>query len=260
VFSKGPRAAAPLCALTLYLAGLLCSPASAEPIKWVFGQSEAVSIKQVNEAGGLLVGDKLFSDFSVVSIPPLQGTVGSAPGMEQIMLSGILSDGDYGLQFNGPWLAGPGAVVNTTIGFKAATTDDLHLIKDNTLKLTASDVSAANDPPTGLISIVENVFNGPPASGQTIAKKSVFDFGDIAASKLADSADFAPVPEVWIKKDILLLGGNGVAHLSEFTQTFSQEVIPEPGTLTLLAIGSLGLLGLVWRRRRRAETRLSNSA
>lgn len=216
----------------------------------------AETITEINEAGGLLVGDKLFSDFSVISV--VAGGVGIAPDASAIEVTGINADGNWGIQFNGAWLAGVNAVVNSTITFKAAIADPAtndRLIDGNYLVLTASTVEL----PDGLVNVIENVFDGLPTNGRRVAQKQVWDTP--ANSKLVDSAMFTdPVtgdplalPEIWVKKDITLFGGTdgtaGFTHLSEFVQTFTQT--PEPGTAAMSLIGALSLIGYSCRRRRR---------
>jgi hypothetical protein len=238
--------------------------ASAEVIVWDFvnPQSPPPTILQINEAGGFLVGDKLFSDFLVVPTPVPAGSIGWSPGADGIVVSGILVGEDYGIQFNAPWLAGPGVAVNTTLTFKVSVAPqwaDTYLITGNTLALTASNVSS----PDGIVGVIENVFDGPPPLAYRVASKSTFD--TLSSSKLIDHQDFmgpdGPVAlsEIWVKKDITLIGGSGVTHLSELTQTFSQ-VVPEPGSVGLLLTGLLSLGLYRWRRRRPLETRLGNAA
>jgi hypothetical protein len=48
------------------------------------------------------------------------------------------------------------------------------------------------------------------------------------------------------------LSSNGVAFTGAFDPQLAPTGVPEPSTLTLLGIGSLGLLGYGWRRRRQS--------
>jgi len=224
------------------------------------------TIAEINQRGGLLVEDKLFSDFSIISVAA--GATAIAPDESLVEITPILVNGDVGIQFNGPWIAGPDSVVNSTITFKVSIVEpwrEVWRIHDNTFTLTASNV----DMPGGFITGIENVFDGLPALGRRVASKSVFD--TYVDDKLIDHQIFTdpdtgqPVAltEIWVKKDITLFGGTfqdnvvgapggdtvefGFTHLSEFTQTFSQ--IPEPATMAMLAFG--GMLVAVRRRKQR---------
>ena len=74
-----------LCAMGLVVGLTICPIASAE------------TILEINQAGGLLVGDKLFSDFDVTSV----GNTAILPDASTIAVTGISHDGDYGIRFNG---------------------------------------------------------------------------------------------------------------------------------------------------------------
>ena len=229
--------------------------------------ASADTISEINQQGGLQVEDKIFSDFSIISIA--SGSLAIAPDESLVEITPIIVDGDIGIQFNGPWIAGPGSVVNSTITFKVSIAEawrDVWLIHDNTFTLTASNV----DVPGGFVSGIENVFDGLPALGRRVASKSVFD--TYTDDKLMDHQYFTDpdtgqpiaLSEIWVKKDITLFGGTlqnntagvpggdidvefGFTHLSEFTQTFSQ--IPEPATMAMLAFG--GMLVAARRRNRK---------
>lgn len=260
-----------LCAAGAIALALLPWTAEAEPFTWDLGNppSESPSIAELQAAGGLVVGDKLFSAFTFVrgALPNDPTLIAYSPDATQVTVTGIVVGGDYGIQFNGPWLAGPGAVVNTTIGFKVSIAPGYtgqYLIKDNTLALTASNVTA----PNGIVNIIENVFDAPPPGGTRVASKSVFDTGpgSVLPPRLVDHQDFmgpnGPIAlaEVWVKKDITLVGGAGLSHLSEFQQTFSQVVVPEAATWWLSAIGLVGVAVGRLHRRRAPRGELVNAA
>ena len=46
--------------------------------------------------------------------------------------------------------------------------------------------------------------------------------------------------------------GGGTLALDNLVLTQTPSAVPEPSTLTLLGIGSLGLLGYGWKRRKQA--------
>ncbi|MBS3733293.1 MAG: PEP-CTERM sorting domain-containing protein [Phycisphaerae bacterium] len=209
---------------------------------------------------GIIVGDKLIQ-FSEVTTAKTQGTV--APGADAINVRGIRYAGvgpdgwEYGLQFNGGWSAGGLEIADTTLHFSVEIIEpelsDGWLIHDNSLGLSAYAVSDTTN--GGIVSVSENVYVADPAlvqpgspDNEPVANKFAYYRTD-DDKDLFDEAEFAPVPKIWIIKDVVANGGDlttGVAHLSEFTQTFSQ--VPEPATMTLLGLGGLGVL---LRRRRR---------
>lgn len=203
------------------------------------------TLTQVNDAGGIRVGDKLFTDF-IADVAKSQGAL--APGLDEINIRGVQVDGDFGLVFTGLWQATGGQLSDTTITFKV-TAGDGYLIKDNGLKLIG--FGALNG---GSVGITENVYDGPPLTSSAIANKIVSytregDETVLGVGVLEDHEEFTPLQEIWVVKDVGASGGvnsNGFAHVSQFMQTFSQ--IPEPATMALLAFGGLALL----RRRRQA--------
>ncbi len=220
------------------------------------GNPVSYTIEEVNAAGGIQVGDKLFSDWRVTDTES-QGAI--APNASEIVVTGVQIGGDYGLRFNSGWSAPAGQLADSTIKFKVSIVEpwlsEGWVIKDNALWIAAYGVS--NNTDAGAVSVSENVYAFDPDLGHTtpIANKFVY-YKDDNDNLLYDEKDFvdasgAPVAltEIWVIKDVIAYGGVGtvgVAHISEFFQTFSQ--VPEPATLALLGLGGIGVL---FRRRRR---------
>jgi len=197
------------------------------------------TIEEVNLAGGIIVGDKLFDEFSVVSGP-------GAPDASNISLTGVLLNGEYALKFNGGWLAGPGQTRDTTIIFQVTVTDPPWVIYANTLSMAGHGASG-----DGGVAITENVYLVNPdtvLNPQSIADKFVYYFSP-AVQQTFDYAEFvdpdtqqpAAYASVWVVKDVVVTGGTeGTAHLSNFYQAFLQ--VPEPASITLLGMGALFVL------------------
>ncbi len=202
---------------------------------------ETKTFDEINQAG-MQVGDKLFSNFSCVSYT--DGTLAVAPAAGSIQVTGVYIGGNYGIRFNAPWLAGQGSVVNSTISFQVLVVpgSDMY-ISGNLFALTASSVGSES----GLISAVETVWDAEPGSigANRVSSLGLVDMADPANQKLTDYRDFyadgnaVQLKEIWVRKDITLLGGGageyGLTHLSEFTQTFAQ--IPEPASMGMLGSG-----------------------
>lgn len=213
------------------------------------------SLSEVNEAGGILVGDKLFDQFTVTTT---QSVGAIAPGLDEIEVTGVLIDNplvhnELGLRFSGGWSAPKGKIADSTITFRISIVEPQRsqgfLIADNSLWMDAYGISG-----DGYVSISENVYAADPRLGPTpsVAKKLVFSDGE--TDQFFDHEDFmqnhqpAALAEIWVVKDVIANGGTEVGsfgHLSQFYNTFSQ--IPEPASLGLMAIG---LAAILVRRRR----------
>ena len=216
-----------------------------------------MSFDEINSSG-MQVGDKLFSNFSIVNY--LDGTLAVAPGADQIQVTGVFIGGNYGIRFNAPWLAGSGSIVNSTIAFQVQVVPESGLyIAGNMFALTASNVGSDG----GFISAVETVWDAEPGSmgANRLSSLGLYDSADPLNRKLSDQRDFlvdgepASLKQIWVKKDITLLGGGAgqfaPTHLSEFTQTFVQ--VPEPASVGML--GSGVIVALLRRSRIRRRNR-----
>jgi len=230
---------------------LFSSVGHADVLNWNTDPA-AQSLSAVIQAGGILVGDKLFY-FPSDSV---QSTTGGTPTTDEIMLSGYQSPtGDYGLKFTGYWFADAGARVDSNITFEVSVSSNMssdYLIKGASLIMTSSHTVSTN--PHANVTITENIYNGFPAIDQSNQIATLYTS---SGSKVrTDSQEFAnDYRSIWVTKDIGLYGGDSGedsespgATLSAFYQTFSQT--PEPQSLVLLLCAAPGLALYLWRRRR----------
>jgi hypothetical protein len=242
----------------------LSSTARAE-IVWDFSDPTSVSVAQINQAGGLQVGDKVFADFSVAS----SGNAIYKPTAADITVSGLIANGDYGLQLNGGWFAQPGKTLDTAISFdvSVASSGAPNLIDDAALSMDGVALTAL---PDAFVQITESVYPSAPVPGvqQTSLVPGEIVYANWGGEPVngVDEAfveNGVPVafPEVWVVKDILLYGGtipdlgptpySPNTAISWITQSYSQT--PEPGSLVLLGIAAASLLAFAWRRRTKAS-------
>ena len=237
----------------LVLLGPLGTAADAAPIIADLGNPTGYTIKEVNNAGGIIVFDKLFTDFTVVST----NSVGAAaPDENAIKVTGVYINnavvkGEWGLKFNGGWSAGKNMVADSTITFQVSIIEPYRtqgwVIVDNTLWMDAYGWAG-----NGFVSISENVFSADPRLGpapQLVSPPKLVHASAIFEDPVDQRDLTAHVQDLWVVKDVIANGSvtpGDFAHLSQFYNTFSQ--VPEPATLALLGLGGLAA---AWRRKRR---------
>lgn len=219
-----------------------------------FDNPESVTIAEIqaDPDGSFRVGDKVFSDFQVVTGASTNVT---APDASTISVLGTNSfanfDGVLGLEFFGGWATSVGEVINTTITY-TVTVDAPFAIESVGLLMSA--FATRGD---GLVQISENVTNDEAPPDELIMESLLVQ--DPEVDGLVSNYDqrdiddeFGPQTQIFITKDITVRDGGtlagsepGLAHLSAFSQGYFQ--IPEPALLSALAIGA----PLLMRRRSR---------
>jgi hypothetical protein len=230
-------------------AGIIANLQPVSGASGIYSDTTSYSLADINAAGGIIIGDKLFDSFSVTSSASPNSI---APTAADIQVTAVDIDGDYGLKFNALWMASGGQWVDSTLVFHASLLPTAvaqgHGIVGNSLYFTG--VAGANTT-GGIASISENIYADHPARGESSFAEEFIYYMTPTNKSTQDSVEFAPVTDLWVVKDIGVSGGvgpNGVMHLSEFYQTFQQA--PEPSTLVLSAVGLFGLAAFAWRKRR----------
>jgi hypothetical protein len=182
-----------------------------------------------------------FSDFTYRPID-------QAPTASQVTVAGVTDVfGNTGINFGGAWT--PTAATNP-IDWRLTYT----VTRDDGAGFT--DIHMTGNPlvtPMGSTgsSIVTETVSGdnPPQPGLgTISIYSINNGGGPVTQDTDSLSWSTPSLSLHVEKDIFLSNGTGIATLSFFDQTFS--VVPEPGSIVLMGMGCLGMIGYGLKRRR----------
>ena len=194
--------------------------------------------------GSCGINDQVYSAFNYVgtSNPP-----GFSIPAGSVNVTPITTPGNPGLQFSAGWLASTGSGVLEQDSLFEFTVNSASPITDLTLTIGGASFIG-----TGEIVVAETACLGallPACSGGQLITLTVFD--DAEGQQLTDTVNFTGVSEVSVEKDLTVAAGtNGLATVSVLTDQFSegQATVPEPGTLSLMGLGGLGLLGFARRK------------
>lgn len=205
--------------------------------------SDSVKLSELLDGtlDGITVGDKIFDEF-------VYSTIGDMPEAEDVMVLGFADlDGNYGLTLHGVFmdLAG-GGPSDALVRFSVSVDPDAEkagwVISDAHLFLGGVSVG-----PNSFFTVDES-FEGHDNTLTVYSAKSDGQEEQVTS----DWTYFDPtVNKLRVTKDILALTGAGTilpARATVIDQSFSQVQIPEPATLSLLAMSLIGTL-FVSRRR-----------
>lgn len=227
------------------------------------GTAHATTMDVLLNGGSITAGDKRFDSWTNsyydssdgrtfnpanIDVEPLNdGGLDPGPGLRFTVSNDELSvtgDGSY-------------AYVDLMFGFRVTVLDPTLQIKDNTLKYTSGGAALAflGDDFYDLGSYVRETI-GTATGLDDLGVKDI-QFSDASwpegvVTKLSDSASFAPHGEIWVTKNILVwaVDDTDTASLYRFEQRFSQtNVIPEPSTVGLMALGLAGLAAARFRKK-----------
>jgi len=200
----------------------------------------------IASGGSITVGDKVFSDFGYTPNSG-QAPLASAISVNPIPPAGTDAFGNFGIRFG---LAGFDTPDNVATDFlltyTVSTLSGAPLITDVHL---ASNLAIAGTPATGdnpFGNIVETI--SAPGIGQIAQISNAATTTSSSLSAVAGFIPPGPYTSLRVTKDVQLFSTPGaIATVSFIDQAFSQ--VPEPGSLMLLGLGGLGLVGFAWRRR-----------
>jgi hypothetical protein len=230
-------------ALALTLASLAASavqaaiiPAPANSTTLTPGQSVKLDQLTLNNISGIVVGDKLFSNF-------VYSWTNNMPAPANVNVVALDSGGTYGIRFQGSFVDNPGgADSDASISFTVSVLDTDFKIKGANL---ASAIFLDPNTPGSFGSIDESFLGNTPTSTDLLhVFNSTLGGG---GAQFEDSVVFAtPYSTLHVQKDIYASAADLAIQPVRMTiidQLFPQEpIIPEPSSIALL-LGSVTLMG-----------------
>lgn len=225
------------------LAVLVAALASAASSQAATILGATVALSELVDDGSIVVGDKEFTDFTY-------DWTGDMPDVNGVNVIPIADDdGNFGIRFQGAFqdttFSQGGSDVLIT--YRVTVLDPLYEITDAHIQGNTR-IIGRDQGGRGAISVVET-FLPLGANGEFTMdiqdKKS--DTEDI--TRLVDWTYFDKgYKTLQVQKDILAFAVTNDVTMSFVDQTFSQELIPEPTAVSLLALGLAGVASCGRRR------------
>ena len=199
-------------------------------------EAQAVSLAALFQRATITADDKFFNNFSLTSSTSVNGgfadptQIDVTPLIDDPLDPGILFTAQFGALGTPSGHTGPSSI-QFTFAFDVSTTNQLPLIKDNSLRIINWSFDSG---PLASIQVSEQVFD---AAGLLLGTKLATVTPQ--TQNLLDTLQFSPRSFVHIIKQINIAGpnDNDMARLLKFEQRFSQ--VPEPYSFALLAATSL---------------------
>jgi hypothetical protein len=217
----------PLIACAAVVGAVVCAPVTQAQVT---NLTNASTINFSNLGTGqfsILVGDKLFSDFSLSGYNPTNITV-----------MGITQYGnDYGIEFQGGFFSMHGSM-DVTLSYQVNVTNSANLISGANLSFNGFEFGS-----NGVAEVTETV-----ETNQTYPYGEMTVYASPGSNVLATTlAINPPQPQLNLSKDIFTYAIDlSFASISQIDQSYMQ--VPEPSTMALAVAAFTGLTLL--RRRR----------
>jgi hypothetical protein len=214
-------------------------------------RADTLTLQQLIDRGpeGIIVGDKLFYDFSYLGSPtPSAGVPNPAPTADQIAVAPITGP-MFGLSFSAGWEAAPGLNQDSLIRYYVHVLDGTpqQSIDGVGLRFNGADPLAGPLTNATVTETVETV------GGSVLGQFSVFNDGTGASYDSLNNSITLPTPmrDLFVMKDIMVHSSTigGVSTISFVDNTFHQIATPLPQAAWagLLLIGGLAAWTAVQR-------------
>ncbi|MDX9786368.1 MAG: PEP-CTERM sorting domain-containing protein [Desulfobacterales bacterium] len=217
------------------------------------GTGNAALMGDLLNGTSITVGDKLFDNWAIEVLIDDAGTF-DPTGIEVIGINDNPLNPGLSFLSNGAFYVEDGDWLDIEISFKVTVLNPSLFINGVTLDFSGI-MTILGDATWGSLAIGEDIATDAsllsPFGGDVTSFDPWVEWDPgLGIQDYPDSANFNPLSEIWVRKDIFLISyEGGTVDLIDFTQHFSQTPVPEPSTMLLLGFGLVALGGYVRRKR-----------